>query len=137
MKKIVVATAVAGSFCFGLRLYAYVWPEFLCLVFSVLTGVILLLLFVRALLMGFTKWRGTSRWWMLPSLVCLAVMVCVYFVPPSIGPAIADRRFTSRLAEYSRTVDDFRDGTAVCTRPCDAQFAMVEARQLPSKVHSA
>src|ERR1035438_8692732 len=50
------------------------------------------------------------------------------------GRAIADRSFESHLTEYSRVVDGVRDGTAICTSSCDAEFAVIEARNPPARV---
>lgn len=128
------AIAVVGVFCFLLCLYASsVAPELLIgLLTSMLCISLVVLLFVAACL-GFTRWRRTSRLWMVPSMVCLGLIICVYFAF-SLGNSISDRRFKNHLADYSKVVDGFKDGTLSCLTPCNSEFEMIKVTNRPERI---
>ncbi|HEX9200364.1 MAG TPA: hypothetical protein VF865_12445 [Acidobacteriaceae bacterium] len=125
---------VVGVSCFALKLSTHVMPEFLCVLLALALFVALAMLFVVALLVGFIRWRETSRSWFVPALVCLVFILCSWYFASPIGQRISNWRFGKHFAEYSRVVDGFRGGYISCRTTCNAEFETVESTKIPGLI---
>jgi hypothetical protein len=136
MKKQFWLIVAAGSSFFILGLSAYVIPEFVCLLLFFLVFAVLVVFLIFASIVGFISWRKSSRLWPVPALVCLAFILCTYYLISPIGQYISDWRFEKNLAEYSKVVDDLKNGTIACAIPCNAKFGMIKAPSQPALIRN-
>lgn len=131
MKRVCCWTVVLGISTLALHVSAYVMPEFFCLIASI--GMLLALAgsMVATLLVGFRRWRGHSRMWPAPALICLLFILCWYYSPP-VAASISDRIFERRLTDYSSIVDSLKSGAASCVTPCNRKYGQVKANNWPT-----
>ena len=128
------AIVPVGISCFLLGLTTYVIPEFLCVLLSSSLFITLVLLLIVALCLGFAVWRKSSRLWLIPALVCLAFVLCSYYLVSPIGQHISDPIFERHLSEYSKVVDGLRSGTISCATPCVGERGIIETTTRPAHV---
>jgi len=119
---------------FILSLFTYLIPEFLCVLLSFSLLITLVLLLIVASCLGFIVWRKASRLWMVPALVCLAFILCEFFLVSSMAQHISDPIFERHLSEYSKVVDGLRSGTISCATPCVGERGVIEATIRPAHV---
>jgi hypothetical protein len=134
MKRMLVWIVAIGSSFLLLRLFVYVFPEAVCILVAWLLLFTLLLFFGISMKAGVTSWRHTSGLWALPALMCAAYIVIGLVVIPPIGPYITDWLFMKNLNTYSSVVDDFRNGTISCTRPCTGKMELMHLARRPAYV---
>jgi|ERR1700733_13668981 hypothetical protein len=134
MEKMIKWIIALGGTLFLLRLSSYVIPEFACLLLSVLVLVTLVVLLTVALVAGLLKWRKSSNFWPMPALVCLAFILCSFYVASPIGRYISDGMFEKHLGDYARVVDNFRNGNVLCASSCNGDVKVIEATSLPAHV---
>jgi hypothetical protein len=136
MKKMLRLILAAGSGSFVLKVSAFVIPEFVCVLLSLLVFFALVVILVVASRVGFIRWRKSSRLWPVPALVCLAFILCTYYLASPMGRSISDWRFERHLAEYSRVVDGLRNGTISCATPCNGNVEVINATNRPAKIRA-
>jgi hypothetical protein len=127
---------VVGSSYLLLNLYAYIWPQWLCIILSVVTLAGLVLALLATAVLGFFKWKKTSRWWMGPALICLAFLSGGTWLTRPMGRLIADWRFAESSGEYIKVVDEVRDGTISCPAECRQKLTVLEAKGLPNRTRA-
>jgi hypothetical protein len=96
--------------------------------------VLLLALFVVTLSSGILKWRKTTSLWPIPSLVCLVFTLGGFVITPTLGRYISDYIFEKHLDQYSRVVDNLRNGTISCTSACNADVEVIEVTSRPEHI---
>jgi hypothetical protein len=114
---------------FGAWVYAHIHPSLLCTVLTGVSFVSLVVAFLMSVVAGPLRWRRLSRWYMLPSLLCLIFLATPWFSAP-IGVFIADWLFRKNLNEYARVVEDVRSGTI----PCNPRFERLDVREMPGQI---
>jgi len=134
MKKMFGLILAAGSGSFVLGVSAYVIPEFVCVLLSPLVFIALVVILIVASWEGFSRRRKSSRLWPVPALVCLAFILCTYYLASPVGRGISDWRFERHLAEYSRVVDGLKNGTVSCATPCNGKVEVIEATNHPATI---
>ena len=126
MEKTTKWIIILGSASFFLRLSSYVIPEFAFVLLSTAILIALVVFLTVAVVVGFTKWRKRSKSWLLPSLVCLAFLLCSFYVASPTGRYISDKIFEKRFDDYARVVSDFRDGNILCTNVCAGNVEVIQ-----------
>jgi len=134
MQKIFRWIVTLGSVLFVLTLVAYLLPNFVCLLLSGLVLLALVVLLCGSLIAGLLKWRKISNVWPMPAIVCLAFILCSFYVASPIGRYISDRRFERHLGTYARVVKDFRNGSVRCTSACDGVAKVIATGNIPAHV---
>lgn len=134
MRKMYRLIVAVGISCFFLRLSTFVVPEVVCVLLSILAFVSLVVILIIALRLGFIRWQKCSRLWLVPSLACLAFILCAYYSTPPLGRYISDWRFGKHLAEYSSVVDGLRNGTISCAAPCNANVEVIATSIRPAHI---
>jgi hypothetical protein len=134
MKKILLPIAITGTSFLVLMLSAFVVPEIVCILLSLMFAAALIVLLIVVSKKGITDWRRTSNWWMVLPLVCLALLFIGSQLVPSIGRGISDRLFLRRLGSYNKVVDDFSAGRISCASSCDGKLGPLEVTTGPSRI---
>jgi hypothetical protein len=84
---------------------------------------------IATFVIGLMRWRKSSRWWMVPSVVCLA-FISTAPLDTRVGIIFADWEFETHLREYVKIVDDVKSGAI----PCDTTLGIIILNPLPSNV---
>src|SRR6266576_604550 len=99
MEKTFRWSVALGSSLFVLTLSLYVLPKFACVILFLLVLVALVALLARTLVAGLLKWRKSSKFWPMPALVCIAFILCSFYVASPIGRYISDGMFEKHLGD--------------------------------------
>ncbi len=135
MRRAYLLVVSLGILFFSLALYISIAPGWLsvAMAFLALVGLVLTLLITAIL--GFGKWRKSSRLWMAPALICLTFMAGGWIIPPPIGRAVRDWQFTRHLDRYNKVVDGVRNSAISCSHgPCGAKFDSIDVKYRPPQV---
>ena len=133
MRTTLRSIIAVGIIYFSLTLSTYIKPEWLCTMLSLLTLTMLVVSLLVTTIIGISKWRHQSRFWIVPALACVAFIASTWMAPP-IGRFVADWEFGRHLNEYSRVVNDVRNGVLSCATPCQGRFSLVEMRNRPKHI---
>ena len=124
---------VAGVLYFSLSLYTCVRPEWLGTIVSFLAFGFLGVTLVVTAILGLAKWRRLSRFWMMPTLLCLAFLLSARLTV-RLGQRIKDQEFETRESEYLKVVDGVKNGTIPCGPSCNAKLTVFQTANLPPNV---
>lgn len=134
MKRYCGVTVVVGIGYYALALSTHIAPTMVCVFLSFVLLAALVISLLIALIVGFSRWRHSSRLWPIPALVCLVVILGTYLTPP-IGRVISDRLFKRHYAEYSNIVRGLKDGTIPCPFPNEAKWlGEINVTRLPAQI---
>lgn len=137
MRRAYRLVVALGSIHFLLTLYIFIAPGWLSVPMAFLTLMSLALALLVTAILGFVEWRKSSRLWMAPALLCLTFMSSGWIIPPPIGRAVRDWRFTRHLDQYNRVVDGVRNGAISCSHgPCGAEFDSIDVKYRPPQVRT-
>ena len=137
MEKAAMKTAYAVIVPLGLAsvlstLCMYASPHWAYLILDVVTFVALLIFLVLSAMLGFKRWRRASRFWMVPTIVCV-IFILVDRYTPAAGRFLADRQFKAHLTEYNEVVAEIRNTKNLQSA---ALVEMVRARHLEYLLHN-
>jgi hypothetical protein len=134
MKKTFRWIVALGVSLFILNLSTHVLPEFGCVLMSMLIFLVLVAVLAIALVVGFLRWRRSSKLWPVPALVGVALILCSYYAAPPLGRHIADGIFKKDRADYARVVESFKNGSVRCANACNGDVGPIEATSLPAHI---
>ena len=97
-----------GSVCFIATLCMYAAPHWISVLLAAVSFLGLVIFLISIAIMGLARWRKTSNAWMLPTVVCAAIMLVVWFVP-TVGRKLADRQFERNLSKYEEVVAEIKN----------------------------
>ncbi len=109
--------------------FIQVRPALLCLIGMFFFGGGLVVELVICLGKGLARWRKSTRWWMMPALACLALLLTAP-LDFRLGMIIADLEFRSHIPDYTKIVDDIKSGAI----PSTQQYGVIQAKPMPSNV---
>jgi hypothetical protein len=130
-------TAYAVIVPFGLAsllstLCMYASPHWAFLILDVVTLGILLISLVLSAVLGFSRWRESSSYWMLPAIICFTFLTINLFTPAA-GRRFADYQFKKHLSEYNEVVAEIRNTKNLQSA---ALVEMVRANRLEYLLHN-
>lgn len=135
MRNAYKISIILGITCFLSVLYSYIKPEILCVMLGLATFVGLALAFVITAFIGFTRWRKSSRLWMMPMVICLTFLAAAW-LSKSVGRFVADWQFARYSSEYLLVVDDVRNGRISCPAECGMKLTVIEVMPMPTHVRA-
>lgn len=110
-------------------------PELLCIMLASLSFVGLALAFLITATLGFTRWRKSSAWWMMPALICLVFLLSAWLSPP-LGRLIADRQFERHSSDYLQVVEEVQSGSIPCPAECGIRLTPIDVKRLPPRIRA-
>lgn len=126
--------AAAGAILFGLVASLYAHPKIICLALLIVLLLAMLVAQIRLLLVGFLRWRRSTKFWLMPAVVCAAVISLSLCFGSMAGRHISDLVFRKHSDEYLKIVAAFHDGSLNCVTSCSGNVGMIETAALPADV---
>jgi K+ transporter len=100
--------AVLGAVCLLATLSMYATPHWASVMLAAVSFLGLAIFLITSAILGIARWRRTSGVWMLPTVVCAAIMLVAWFVP-KFGRHLADRQFKRSLSKYQEVVAEIKN----------------------------
>lgn len=133
MKKAYYIGTALGISCSLFTLWMYTMPHLLAILLAAATFMGLVVSLLASGILGWARWRRTSRLWMVPALICLASIVIAWFTP-AVGRLLADEIFKRRLAEYTEVIEEIQNDKK--TIAANGNLIAVDPRNPPHDVRA-
>ena len=137
MIRICLWIAAAGAIFFGLVASLYARPEIICLALLIVLFWGMFVTQIRLLLVGVLRWKKSTKFWLMPAVVCAAVISLSLCFGSTAGRHVSDLVFRKHSDEYLKIANAFRDGSLNCVTSCNGDVKMIETATLPADVRQA
>jgi len=122
--------ALFGIIAFGSAASAHIAPDPLSILGWAVFSICLVYALISTAIVGISKWRKQSRFWLVPSALCIAFLVSLPEAA-KIGVYVGDWQFRRHLDEYVGIVDAVKKGTF----PCGPKLTQIEVNNRPPHVN--
>ncbi len=119
----------------GVGLFISMWPfavvqTLLQMAVMEMCSLGLLFALITTLIIGLARWRKLSRWWMGPSLLCVAFVLGFIIYHPRIQ--VDAWWFKKNMAPFAKIVDSIKSGAI----PCGPTIANINITNLPPYIRN-
>jgi len=120
MRTAYILISVCGIGFFAFAFLGQIRPSALEDAISVTCLLGLLTALIATLIIGLARWRKSSRWWMGPTLLCIAFFVGIKICGNAeVWTATGDWWFKKHIASYVAIVDSIQSGAIRCSPTFD------------------